>query len=125
MCHDAAVVHLEPVGHDDDRRVRDGAEQLLGRPLLLLSVVLLLHLQGEERERRERGEREERERDRERDRERGERGERETEREEREERERGAVNLHVPHLSFPQRASVLNCRNCVTFAFHSFKCLNV
>ena len=35
---------LEPVGHDDDGGVGDGAEQLLGGSLLLLPVVLLLHL---------------------------------------------------------------------------------
>ena len=46
VCLKAVSRDLEPVGHDDDRGVCDGAQQLLGRSLLLLSVVLLLHLGG-------------------------------------------------------------------------------
>lgn len=38
--------HLQPVGHDNDRGIGDGAEQLFGGSLLLFSVVFLLHLQG-------------------------------------------------------------------------------
>lgn len=40
------VLHLQPVSHNNDRGISDGAEQLLRSPLLFLPVVLLLHLQG-------------------------------------------------------------------------------
>lgn len=43
------LTHLQPVGHDDDRGISDGAEQLLGRPLLFFPVVFLLHLQEAKR----------------------------------------------------------------------------
>ena len=36
---------LHPVGHDDDGGVLEGVQQLLGRALLLPTVVLLLHLE--------------------------------------------------------------------------------
>ena len=47
VCVEVLSADLEPVRHDDDRGVCDGAQQLLGRSLLLLSVVLLLHLGGQ------------------------------------------------------------------------------
>lgn len=43
-CLGVRCSHLQPVGHDNDRGISDGTEQLFGCPLLFFPVVLLLHL---------------------------------------------------------------------------------